>query len=228
MDAIASFHLIRERRFFEPVVMARLGMDRLRLSGVPGLMFWRLLGTGSGDDTAPSMDARRMALFAIWQRPDDLDHFLARSALARRWRRAEEYFEVRLRGLGGHGTWNGFDVPGVLTVGDPTGPVAVITRARVERSAVSAFAAAGRPVSDEVRNASGLLAVVGIGETPRRRLGTFSMWRDLDAMQTFVDLPHHREVMRRTRDESWYGEEMFARFEPFAASGSWGGHNPLP
>jgi hypothetical protein len=48
------------------------------------------------------------------------------------------------------------------------------------------------------------------------------------AMQQYAyKSQHHIEVMKRTRAENWYTEELFARFEPIAASGTWHGHNPL-
>jgi hypothetical protein len=191
-------------------------------------VFWRLLGTGRGDDTGPSSDLRRTALFAVWDDEAALDRFMASSTIARRWRHADEAWHVRLRGVGGHGTWRGVDVLDGLEPGRADGPVAIITRADVAWRAWRPFHHAGRPVSDEVRAADGLLAVVGIGEAPVGRLGTLSVWRSLADARTFsTSMPHHREVVRRTRAEQWYSEEMFARFEPYGASGSWGGRNPL-
>lgn len=228
MGRIASFHLVRERPWRSVPAMARLGTDRVRIRSVDGLAFWRLLGTGRGDDTAMSVDPRRTALFAVWDDDTALDRFLDHSAIARRWERAEEAWHVRLRGVGGHGTWRGVDPLAGLEPGATDGPVAVITRADVRRGAWRAFGRAGRPVNDELHRADGLLAVVGIGEAPVGRLGTFSLWRSArDARRFATTMPEHRAVVARTRDDDWYSEELFARFEPYGSSGTWAGRDPL-
>ncbi|MET0145040.1 MAG: spheroidene monooxygenase [Ilumatobacteraceae bacterium] len=225
MVRIASFHLVRADRRI--TTLGHLAADRRHLGRADGLAFWRLLGTGCGSDTAPSADLRRRALFAVWRDESDLDAFLRSSPVAEAWAGAVEAWHVRLRGLGGHGSWRGFDVLAQVDPGTDTGPVAVVTRADVRREAWRTFRRAGPGVSAEVQRAAGLLAVAGVGELPVGRLGTFSLWSGLDAIAAFAAQPRHRDAVRRTRREGWYGEELFARFEPYASSGTWDGRDPL-
>jgi hypothetical protein len=228
MGRVASFHLVRERSGRAPLVSARLGTDRFRLRGVPGLRFSRLLGTGRGPDTARSFDPRRSALFAVWDDEASLDRFLTDHPIAHRWRRAEEAWQVRLRGIGGHGAWRGSAVLDGLTPGSSDGAIAVLTRADVRLRRWPEFARAGRSVSEETRAAEGLLAVVGIGEAPIGRLGTFSLWRSSADVDRFATgMPAHADAVRRARARGWYAEELFARFEPYTWSGSWDGLDPL-
>lgn len=231
MAHIASFHLVREPAGLVGAArnLAALGLDRVHLARTEGCLLWRLMGTGQGDDTAPSVDVRRRAVFALWRSEEHLDRFLERSPVVRRWQHADEVWQVRLRSRGGHGAWAGVQVmAGLEPAHRPDGPVGIITRADVERSAWRRFAAAGRPVNDELRRAAGLLAVVGVGEAPVGRQATFSLWRSLEDALAFADgMPAHRDVVRRTRTEQWYGEELFARFEPYASTGTWDGRDPL-
>ncbi|MFK8025589.1 MAG: spheroidene monooxygenase [Ilumatobacter sp.] len=228
MGRIASFHLVREPRWKIPFAMARLGLDRPQLDRVSGLTFWRLLGTGRADDTGPGADLARTALFAVWDDEQDLDRFLAHHRIARRWEGADESWHVRLRKLGGHGRWRGVDPLEGMEEGERGGPIAIVTRADVRRTAGRAFANAAREVDAELHTADGLIGVVGIGEAPIGRLATFSLWESMGAAKKFAySMPRHEQVIAQTRDGDWYSEEMFARFEPFGARGSWNGRNPL-
>jgi heme-degrading monooxygenase HmoA len=230
VSGIASFHLQRDRSAVRAV--ARLGTDRLALRHVPGLRFWRLLGTGHGSDTSPGADLHRTALFAVWDDEEALDAHLASPAVRAREASPDrvESYVVRLRGLGGHGTWRGVAVLDEIDRAseDPDGPVAVLTRADVRLRHWRTFATAGRPVSAELQGAPGLLRVAGVGEAPVGRQATFSLWRSAADVRRFAHhLPEHAAVVRRTRAEGWYGEELFARFRPFAGRGTWDGGDPL-
>jgi hypothetical protein len=228
MGRIASFHLVSESWLRAPLAMGRLGTDRIRLARVPGLDFWRLLGTGRGDDTGTGVDPRRTAVFAVWADESALDSFLADSAVGRRWADLDEAWHVRLRSIGGHGTWRGVDPLDGLDAGSTTGPIAILTRADVRPSAWRTFGRAGRVVDDELHRADGLIDVVGIGEAPIGRLATFSLWESRAAARRVAySMPDHVEVVRRTRAEGWYSEELFARFEPYASTGLWNARDPL-
>jgi len=229
---VASFHLVREPAWRAPVALARLGTDRLHLRGTPGLRFVRLLGTGRGA-TALGADLARTALFAVWDGPAALAAFEA-GWFAERSARVQaaggEVYGLRLGLLSGHGRWGGRDLLADLrSARAPAtdGPGAVLTRATVRPSRWHRFRGSRPPVSRELARARGLRAAVGIGEAPVGLQATFSIWSDAAAVTAFARGPEHRAVVRRTREEDWYGEELFARFTPLGSTGTWDGRDPL-
>jgi len=224
---VASFHLARFPSAL--VATASVPVHRRALRREPGLRFGRVLGTGRGRTMTASADLRRWAVFATWE-DEDLLHRFVDESLPTRWRRAEERFDVVLRPLSARGSWDGVDpIAGADPPGaPPDGPIAVLTRATVRTRALPAFLRAVPPVDAHLQGADGLLATVGIGERPIGRQATFSLWRDAEAMRRFAHRSaEHADVVRRTRDEGWYGEELFARFAPTASGGTWDGVDPL-
>jgi hypothetical protein len=84
------------------------------------------------------------------------------------------------------------------------------------------------PVSGDLHAGPGLRFALGIGEAPIGLQGTFSVWNSARALNEFAyGRPAHVAVVRRTAEEGWYAEELFARFAVLSAAGTVGGRDPL-
>lgn len=207
-----------------------MGLDRPVLKRTDGLDFFKLMGTGRGETMTLSADLKRWSLFAVWRDAAALDAFLVGSEVVYRWDAlAAEAYHVRLAPLKAHGAWSGRrpfgDGPWEADAG---GPVAVLTRAAIRPTRLRAFYGAISGPAIDLHEQPGRLASVGVGEWPFARQATFSMWRSFQDVRAYAyGRPAHRDVIRRTREEDWYSEELFARFRPFGAQGTWGGSDPL-
>jgi hypothetical protein len=228
---LASFHLLR----YAPgkparEALSRMGLDRPELLRTPGLRFWRLLGTGKGSQMTLSADLRRWGLLAFWRSEADLDRFLCCSDIPCRWdHHASERYDVRLAVARAKGSWGraSFDMTNAAPL-RPGAPVAILTRAAIRPARLHRFwPAVQRPALD-LSNHPAHLASVGIGDWPILRQATFSLWDSLDGARDFAyRRAPHREVIDRTRKESWYSSELFARFQVLESRGTWDGVDPL-
>ena len=197
----------------------QMGLARAALGRQAGLVFWKLVGAGSGGGFSLEPDWSRYGLFAVWQSAAHAERFFAEPApvVARYREHSDEEWTIRLEATQSKGKWSGENP--FLTVADAR-HAALANAARLLAAVPATSAALAR--------APGLLISVGVGEIPYLRQATFSLWRDEAALRDFAYRdPVHREVIARTRDERWYSEELFARFRPVAASGAWAGREPL-
>ncbi|MXV16277.1 DUF3291 domain-containing protein [Hufsiella ginkgonis] len=227
---IVSLTIVRYRTRFIPVALLAMAVHRLPLWLAQKCTFWKLLGSGRNGTFDLQPDWRQWGLLAAWETREDYEAF-ARSSFVPRWWNAftTEQWTLLAEPIASHGKWDGrepFKITGQSQV--PPAPIAVLTRATIRLKKLPRFWQHVTPVANLMHSAPGYLTSVGIGEAPFFRQATFSLWENEDAVADFAyRSPVHREVIRKTREEGWYSEELFARFRPIASYGTLHGCDPL-
>lgn len=230
-EPIVAFTLARYPKRASIGALAHLGLDRRPLTHTPGLRFWRLLGVGKGRAFDPHADLQRYAMFTVWDSFAALKQFEANSPVMRRIQQhADEMWTVHMHPVRWHGKWGGHDPLAGMPPAPPPepGPWIILTRATIHPIKIRAFLNAVPAVSEHLLQQPHLLNSVGVGEAPLLYQATLSVWRSLPSVTSFAygSAPHF-EVVRRTRSEQWYREELFARFRPVTSMGTWDGVDPL-
>jgi hypothetical protein len=227
VSAVALLELHGVSGLAVPRAVALMATQRMALRTVPGLRFWKLLGTGDGRTfSARDADPNRWGVFTVFDSSDDLRAYQC-GEVAQAWARiADESWFAELDPTRALGTWAGFQLPtrDGHNGSRIDGPIAVLTRARVRPRHWRRFAAAVPPVAAQSRQAPGLRVAIGIGEAPIGMQATFSIWDDERSMTQFAYRDAaHTDVISRTHSEGWYAEELFARFALVRTSGTIGG-----
>jgi heme-degrading monooxygenase HmoA len=191
-----------------------------------GQTFYKLMGSGKGLGFNPLPDWSVYALLQVWDSEADAERFFGSARIFAKYRaHAAEVCTIRMRTLTAKGLWSGLEpfTPASETDGG-TEKIAVITRATIKVRRLPAFWRFVPRSQEPLKNAEGLIYTKGIGEAPIVRMATFSVWESEESMKAFAyKTPEHREAITKTRELGWYGEELFARFRPYASEGTIGG-----
>jgi len=210
--------------------LAQMGTSVPHLQKIAGLLFFKLLGSGHGKGFGIKPNFRRYGLICTWTSEEAADAFLNSSALMQTYRNhTDEIWTVKLLPYQAHGQWDRQEpFAPALAEKYSSGPIAVLTRASINWTALPSFWRFVPRASKALDTASGLICSIGLGELPLVRQATFSVWESEEMMKQYAYRNTlHQEVMRRTRSESWYSEELFARFKPISSTGTWAGSDPL-
>ncbi|MEM7075874.1 MAG: spheroidene monooxygenase [Pseudomonadota bacterium] len=210
-----------------------MGFARPALARVPGIGFWKLCGSGTGEGFTPVPNTGVYAILATWPDHATAERQIATAGIFRRYRnRAEESYTLLLNPLSVRGKWSGrapFEASGAPPPGHaPSGPVAALTRATVRPRAALKFWGRVPDISAVIGEDENVAFKIGIGEVPLLHQITFSVWPDTDGMARFArrDGPHARAISA-VRDGNWFSEELYARFAILGEHGTWGGEQPL-
>ncbi len=188
-----------------------LGVGRY---GEPDGMEWlKLLGSGGDNGFGLWPNWGGYALLAAF--PDEV---LAKAALdSPLWRAYASHAAfaktLLLRPLQSHGEWDGVEPFRTSGTYDRDKPTVVLTRARIKLRHLPAFWRRVARVSESAMDFSERVFSVGVGELPVIQQATVSLWTSGRAMEAYAyRSPYHKEVVKLTRQQGWYSEELFCRF----------------
>jgi heme-degrading monooxygenase HmoA len=226
---IVSLTIVRYRKAFVPFALLAMAVHRLPMWLQDGCSFWKLLGSGRNGTFDLQPDWQQWGLLAVWDDQVAYERFTKTSLVSKWWKLlATETWTLLLEPMQSHGKWDGKEPFGKGNTSLNNGPVAVLTRATIKMSRLKNFWSHVDDVANLMVGAPGYITSIGIGEAPVYRQATISVWESREAMKAFAyGSREHAEVIKKTRSEGWYSEELFARFSIIQSSGTIHGKDPL-
>ncbi|MEM9317624.1 MAG: spheroidene monooxygenase [Pseudomonadota bacterium] len=205
---------------------AQMGPARFSIARAPGIGFFKLCGSGTGEGFTPVPNTAVYAILATWQSAEAAHHALSQARIFRRYAAMSiESCTWHLSTATARGSWSGqspFNAEAVT----PQGPVAALTRATIKPRIAMQFWRKVPAISDVVGANTDVIFKIGVGEVPLLHQVTFSVWPSARAMDRFarVSGPHARAI-RAVREGRWFSEELYARFAITDVTGSWEGRD---
>jgi hypothetical protein len=210
-----------------PSYFAFLGILSMAVFHVPlflkkKIAFYKLMGTGKNGSFDIWPDFQQWSVMLFY----DKSHFtenagqpIAEKLLGKFVLGWFKLFQTTVRYIhlepyAGHGSWDKETfISQRKPSEEPIGRIAVLTRATIRLSKLIAFWKAVPSTSYQLDQHQGFVFSIGVGEVPLTKQATFSIWESEAEMKAYAyKMRAHQEVIKRTRDENWYSEEMFLRF----------------
>lgn len=208
------------------------------------MSFYKLLGCGKNGTFDKTPDLRQYGILAVYpslpieasasitsqQKLNNYHQNLYGPIIQNWWQRFKcETWTLLLEPTESHGLWDGKQVFGNLPKNSGyEGVTAVLTRATINLNKLSSFWNNVEGAAQGMSSAPGFITSLGVGEVPWVKQATFSVWQSKALMKEFAyKMKSHAEVIKKTRQEKWYKEEMFTRFKVIGSVGTLNGKNPL-
>ena len=208
---------------------SQMQFARKHLKALPGLEFFKLFGSGTGEGFTPVPNFGVYAILGVW--PSEA-HARAQidgdTIYARYHAQSVEAAHIYLQPFSVRGRWDG-DNPFKVAASDKNKPapepIGVITRATIKKRSVFSFWKHSPGISKDVGQQDSLLFKIGVGEVPWLHQVTISIWSNRKAMVRFAyeNGTCHAIAAKEAFDKKWFSEDLFARFHVLSATGRWDG-----
>lgn len=212
-----SLTIVKYPNRFIPFAFFAMALHRLPLWRQKNISFYKLMGTGKNGTFDKRPDFNQWAIMAAHvSETTNMSIEILYGKFIAKWFcifkcETKTYL---LEPIEGHGTWDNKKPFGILpSKSDYEGKIAVLTRATIKLNKLKYFWQNVAPVAEKMNTAKGFLTSYGVGEIPWIKQATFSIWESKEDMKNFAyGMKEHAEVIKKTRQQKWYSEDMFTRF----------------
>ena len=215
MGNVVNFYIFKfqKNKFW---AFSQMGIYRQYLKNVKGLKFYRLLGTGGSSGFGLYPDFKTYCFLSVWENNNDANYFIRKNEFLLKYlKKADKIRLLSLTPFQSKGKWAGINPFSNNSVIPKTKnlKIAILTRARISPIKLFRFWRSIPKASREISNAKGVFFYKGIGEIPFLEQATISLWHSIEDVKEFAYKSDvHKNIIRKTKSESWYLEEMFCRF----------------
>ena len=202
---------------------AQMGLIPSKLQQKSGLRFFKLMGTGGGNGFSLWPDFGTYAFLGVWDNQKSAHDFLSSNDIIKTYyQKASSIRTIKMLPVKSHGLWSGQNpfLEHKIQPYNSRQPVAVITRATLRPSRLFSFWRSVPSASAAIENAEGVQYFKGIGELPFVQQATLSLWDSFEAVKQFAYRDKtHTSIIKKTRSQQWYSEDLFARFRVLSDTG---------
>jgi hypothetical protein len=202
---------------------SRFVLSRFSMRKIPGLKFFKMLGSGEAGGFGLKPSASKQGLFCNFENSDFADNFVYNSHLVAKYQAcAKEFLIMKLLPYSSKGKWAGNRLD-VATQVPINMPIAALTRASIRPSKAKEFWKKQPAAEISLRDAYGCLLATGVGEAPYLRQATISLWESPQAMDAYARTGAHLEAIKASMQGQYFSESMFVRFVPTLIQGVYNG-----
>lgn len=197
---------------------------------VPGLTSAKVMGSGHGGGFSLRPSPTHQGLICTFGHIDHALQFLDSAAVQAYRNRSRECWTGVMVVQSGRGHWDkqAWQTSSAEALGqspEPKGPFAVLTRASILPSKAMAFWRYAPAAQADLKQASGCLLAMGLGEVPLVRQCTFSLWKDTAAMLAYAQQGAHQAASAAAHKHQFFSESLFVRMQVLEMAGVWQGQS---
>lgn len=204
------------------------------LKGTPGLLFGKVMGSGSQGGFTLRPSSSHQGIVALFDQAENALAFLNGPIVAAFRDRAQNFWSGLLSVESARGSWDGqgwarsplpSPLPELVRAEPQPQLLAALTRASIRPAKAMSFWKQAPATQADLLASPGCLLAMGLGEAPLLRQATFSLWRSEAAMDTYARSGAHLEAIRAAARHRFFTESLFMRFVPLQVQGTWQGRS---